>query len=152
LTSAVALLEHPVAELVTVTLYVPDALTTGFAVVLPETIAGPDQLNSVPPDVATERTTDVVVHVSVPPVAVAPGGVVVSLTSAVAVLVHPLAEFVTVTVYVPEEDTVGLPVVLPETMPGPAQLNPVPLVVPADKTTVVDEHVSVPPVALAPGA
>jgi len=76
LTAAVAVLVHPVAEFVTVTLYVPLELTTGFEVVLPETMPGPDQLKSVPLVVATERTTDVVVHVSVPPLVVAPGGVV----------------------------------------------------------------------------
>jgi len=63
-----------------------------------------------------------------------------------------LAEFVAVTVYVPDELTVGLAVVLPETIPGPAQLNPVPLVVDAERTTDVVVHVSDPPVVLAPGA
>ena len=89
---------QPFAEFVTVTVYVPDELTLGFAVVLPETMPGPAQLKPVPVVVAPERTTDVVVQVSVPPVADAPGGTVVWLTSAVAVLVQPLAEFVTVTV------------------------------------------------------
>ena len=59
---------------------------------------GPAQLKPVPVVVAAERTTDVVVQVSVPPVALAPGGVTVALTGAVAVLVQPFAEFVTVTV------------------------------------------------------
>ena len=40
----------------------------------------------------------------------------------------------------------------PETIPRPAQLKPVPVVVAADKTTEVVVQVSVPPVALAPGA
>ena len=70
------MLVHPFALLVTVTVYVPDALTLGFAVVLPETIPGPDQLKPVPDVVAAERTTDVVVQVSVPPVADAPGACV----------------------------------------------------------------------------
>ena len=70
----------------------------GFAVVLPEEMPGPVQLKPVPDAVDAERTTDVVVQVSVPPVALAPGGVLFSFTSAVAVLVQPLAEFVTVTV------------------------------------------------------
>ena len=74
-----------------------------------------------------------------------------SFTNAVAVLVHPFAEFVAVTVYVPLALTDGLAVVPPETMPAPAQLNPVPLVVAAERTTDVVVHVSVPPVALAPG-
>jgi hypothetical protein len=43
-TNAVAVLVHPLAELVTVTVNVPLALTLGFAVVLPETIPAPDQL------------------------------------------------------------------------------------------------------------
>jgi hypothetical protein len=150
-TSADAVLMHPVAELVTVTVYVPEELTVGLADVPPETIPGPAQLKSVPVVVVAERTTDVVVHVSVPPVALAPGGVIVEPTDAVAVLVHPFAELVTVTVYVPDELTVGLAVVPPDAMPGPAQLNPVPFVVAAERTMDVDAHVSVPPVALAPG-
>ena len=67
-------------------------------------------------------------------------------------LVQPLAEFVAVTVYVPLALTVGLAVVPPEAMPGPAQLNPVPLVVATERATDVVAHVNVPPVALAPGA
>ena len=39
-----------------------------------------------------------------------------------------------------------------DTIPGPAQLNPVPVVVDAESTTVVVAQVSVPPVALAPGS
>ena len=76
MTSAVAVLVQPFAEFVTVTVYVPDELTTGLAPLPPETIPGPAQLNAVPVVVAAERTTDVVVQVSVPPVAEAPGGVV----------------------------------------------------------------------------
>ena len=75
MTSAVASLVQPLAELVTVTVNVPDSLTVGLAVVPPETIPGPAQLKPVPVDVDAERTIDVVVQVSVPPVAVAPGGV-----------------------------------------------------------------------------
>ena len=62
-----------------------------------------------------------------------------------------MAEFVTITVYVPDELTLGFAVVPPETMPGPAQLKPVPLVVDAERTTEVVEQLRVPPVALAPG-
>jgi len=76
----------------------------------------------VPVVVDAERTTDVVVQVNVPPVAAAPGGTTVAFTGAVAVLVQPFAEFVTVTVYVPVELTLGFAVVPPETIPGPAQL------------------------------
>jgi len=75
-----------------------------------------------------------------------------SRTRAVAVLVHPFAELVTVTVYVPASLTVGLAVVPPETMPGPAQLNSFPDVVAAESTTDGSAHVIAPPVALAPGA
>ena len=73
MTDAVAVFVQPLAELVRVTVYVPLELTLGFAVGPPETIPGPAQLKSVPLVVAPERTTDVVVHVSVPPVALAPG-------------------------------------------------------------------------------
>ena len=149
-TDAVAVLVHAVALFVTVTVYVPVELTVGFAVVPPETIPGPAQLNPVPPP-AAERTTEVVVHVSVPPVALAPGPTPVKFTEAVAVLEQPVAELPTVTVYVPVALTVGLAVVPPETTPGPAQLNPVPLEVAAERTTDVTEHVNDPPVALAPG-
>jgi len=152
LTNAVAVLVQPFAEFVTVSVYVPEELTVGLAVVPPETMPGPAQLKPVPDVVAPERTTDVVVQVSVPPVALAPGGVVRAFTKAVAVLVHPLAELVTVTVYVPAELTLGFAVVPPETIPGPAQLKPVPDVVAAERTTDVVVQVSVPPVALAPGA
>ena len=63
-----------------------------------------------------------VVQVRFPPVVLAPGGEIVCVTNAVAVLVQPLAEFVTVTVYVPDELTTGLAPLPPETIPGPAQL------------------------------
>ena len=76
----------------------PEALTVGVAVVPPETIPVPAQLKLVPVVVAAESETEVVVQVKVPPVALAPGAVVFKFTSAVAVLVHPFAEFVTVTV------------------------------------------------------
>ena len=64
----------------------------------PETIPDPAQLKLVPDVVDAESDTDVVVQVSVPPVAPAPGGVLFKSTEAVAVLVQPFAEFVTVTV------------------------------------------------------
>ena len=151
LTNAEAVLVQPFAELVTVTVYVPDELTVGLAVVPPEAIPGPAQLKSVPVVVAADRMTAVVVQVSVPPVALAPGVVTFLFTDAVAVLAQVVAEFVTVTVYVPVELTVGFAVLPPETMPGPAQLKDVPVVVAADSTTEVVVQVSVPPVALAPG-
>lgn len=129
----------------------PAELTVGFDVVPPETIPGPAQLKPVPPVVAADRTTDVVVQVSVPPVVLAPGGATLLLTCAVAVVVQPFTEFVTLTVYVPDELTVGFAVVPPEIIPGPAQLKPVPDVVAAERTTDVVVQVNVPPVALAPG-
>jgi hypothetical protein len=140
-----------VAEFVAVTVYVPDAVTVGLAVVPPDAMPGPAQLKPVPDEVAAERTTDVVVQVRVPPVALAPGSVPLEVTSVVAVLVQPLAEFVTVTVYVPAAFTVGLAVVPAERTPGPAQLKLAPLVVVAERTVVLEAHVRVPPVALAPG-
>ena len=82
----------------TVAVYVPVELTLGFAVVPPETIPGPAQLKPVPEVVAAEITTDVVIQVNVPPVALAPGGVTILMTCVVAVVVQPFAEFVTVTV------------------------------------------------------
>ena len=75
----------------------PEALATGVAVLPPETIPGPAQLKLVPVVVAAERVTVVVWHVNVPPVALAPGGVVFVFTRADAELVQPFAEFVTVT-------------------------------------------------------
>ena len=76
----------------------PEALTTGVAVLPPETIPGPLQLKLVPVVVAPESETDVVVQVKVPPVALAPGGVVFASTRADAELVQPLVGSSTVTV------------------------------------------------------
>ena len=150
-TEAVAVLVHPLLVLVTVTVNVPVELTRGFAVLPPDTIPVPDQLNTVPPP-AAESTTNVVVQVSVPPVALAPGGARFGTTEAVAVLVSPLVESVTVTIWLPVELTLGLAVLPPLTMPGPDQLK---LTLgaddAADRTTDVVVHVSIPPVALAPG-
>ena len=98
MTRAVAVLVQPLAELVTVTVYVPDSLTVGLAVVSPDIIPGPAQLKLVPLLVDAESMTDVVVQVSVPPDALAPGVIAPSIARAVAVLVHPFVEFVTVTV------------------------------------------------------
>jgi hypothetical protein len=150
-TDAVAVLVQPLALPITVTVNVPVADTLGLAVVPPETIPVPAQLNVVPEVGAAESTTEVVVQVSVPPVALAPGGVLFSFTDAVAVLVHPFALLVTVTVKVPEDDTLGYAVVPPETIPEPDQLNVAPQVGAADNTTEVVVQVSTPPVAPAPG-
>ena len=126
-------------------------LTVGLAVVPPETMPGPAQLNVFPAEISAEITTDVVVHVSVPPVTPASGGVLLRPTSAVAVLVQPFAVLVTVTVNVPEAVTVGFAVLPFALMPDPLQLNPVPNVDAAERSTEVVVQVSVPPVALAPG-
>jgi hypothetical protein len=105
------------------------------------------------PDVdEAERMTDVVPHVRVPPLALAPGGVVFELTDAVAVLTHPFTEFVTVTVYMPAELTVGFAVDPPETIPGPAHEKLVPDVVDPERTTDEVAQVIVPPEAFASGA
>jgi hypothetical protein len=56
--------------------------------------------------------------------------VIFSPTLALAVLVHPFAVFVTVTVYVPGTVTVGFCCV-ELNPPGPLQLNAFPVVVPA---------------------
>jgi len=99
-------LVQPFAEFVTVNVYVPTLHTVGFwsAEVNHH---GPDQLKPVPPVVAPDITMHVDAQVNVPPVALAPGGVLFSLTPAVAVLVQPFAEFVTVSVYVPDAHTCG---------------------------------------------
>lgn len=117
----------------------------------PETTPGPAQLNVVPDPELAESVIHVVVQVSVPPVALAPGGFRSSLTNAVAVLVQPFAELVTVTVNVPVALTLGFALPPPETMPVPDQLNTLPDVELAESTTHVVVQVSVPPVALALG-
>ena len=129
----------------------PDALTLGVAVAPPETMPGPLQLKLVPDVVAPESEIDVVVQFNVPPVALAPGGVMFEFTRAEAELVQPLAEFVVVNVYVPVALTVGVAVDPPETMPGPLQLKLVPEVVAPESAIDVVVQVKVPPVALAPG-
>src|SRR4030065_17341 len=60
---------------------------------------------------------DVVVHVSILSApAFAFGGVLLRVTAATSVAVHPLTGFVTVSVYVPAALTVGVAVVAPDTM------------------------------------
>ena len=76
LTAAVAVLVQPFAEFVIVTVNVPEHVTLGFALFGLTMKHGPDQLKLVPDVVEAERTTDVVVQVNVPPVALAPGGAV----------------------------------------------------------------------------
>jgi len=66
--------------------------------VVDPTIPGPLQLNVTPGvEELAEMVIDVLAQLSVPPVALAPGGTI-WFTEAVAVLVQPPAEVVTVTV------------------------------------------------------
>ena len=90
-------------------------------------------------------------QVSVPPVALAVGGVIFSVTDAVALAVQPLAVLVTVTVYTPGVSTTGLCTV-DVNPPGPVQLYV------GDGAFVVTEIVSIvtvqvsnPPVVVALG-
>ena len=59
----------------------------------------------------------------VPPVACAPGSVVLAVTTAASVAVHPVCAFITVRTYVPAAFTVTSSVPPPDTMPGPLQLK-----------------------------
>jgi len=91
---------------VTVSVYVPAALTVGVAVVAPDTIFPPPLAThaKVAPGVveAPSRAMDVVVHVStLSAPAFTFGGALFRVTSATSVAVHPLTGFVTVSVYVP---------------------------------------------------
>ena len=76
----------------------PVALTLGVAVAPPDAMPGPLQLKLVPDVVAPESETEVVVQVSDPPVALAPGGVAFAFTRAVAELVQPVFGSITLTV------------------------------------------------------
>lgn len=119
---------HPFAGSVTVNVYVPAVFTVGVAVLPPETIPGPDQLN-VAPLVEEEpfRLTVTAEQLNVCEVpAFAFGAVVFEFTIACAVAVHPFAGSETVTVYVPAAFTVGVAVFPPEIIPGPVQLNVAP--------------------------
>ena len=63
------------------------------------------------------------IHVKVPVVdAVAFGAPALKATEVVAVLTHPFAGSVTVTVYAPAALTVAVAVLAPETIPGPVQV------------------------------
>ena len=106
-TLAVAVLVQDVVEFVTVTVYVPDELTVGFAVNPPETMPGPAQLKFVPEVEVADKIVVVIVQVIEPPVALAPGALVSSETSAMLLAEHPPDDVVTVTVYTPEAFTVG---------------------------------------------
>src|SRR5262249_47183594 len=119
-TSAVAVPVH--LPFVTVTVYVPVALTVGVAVAPPDTMPGPLQLNPAPgKSVEAERVADVVVLVRLPPVALAATAAKFESTRAAAVPVQPLVGSTTLTMYVPVALTVGVAVLPPETIPGPDQ-------------------------------
>ena len=101
------------------------------------------------PSVDTPRVTLALWQVTCPPVALTDGAVVSSVTVAVAVAVHPLAD-ATVTVYVPGALTAGLASLEANPL-GP--VHPVIVaVVAADSVTELVTHVIVPPVAVADGA
>jgi len=76
LTEAVAVLVQPL-EPVTVTVYVPDAHTCGFCDVELK-YPGSAQLKPVPEVVEPDKVMHVDAQVNVPPVALAPGGVLFS--------------------------------------------------------------------------
>jgi hypothetical protein len=134
---------HPFAGSVTVTVYVPTALTLGLAVVEPDTIPAPVQLNVAPAvDDEPFRTTEDAEQLSVCDApALAFGAVALELTATVDVAVQPFPGSVTVTVYVPAAFTVGAAVVPPDTTPGPAQpkLAPAVEVEPLSVTEAVEQ-------------
>ena len=112
-TTATSVAVHPLTGFVTVSVYVPAALTVGVAVVAPDTIFPPPLATQpkVTPGVVEvpSRAMDVVVHVSILSApAFAFGGVLFRVTSATSVAVHPLTGFVTVSVYVPAASTIGV--------------------------------------------
>jgi hypothetical protein len=121
---------HPLAGSVTVKVYVPAALTVGVAVVPPETIPGPDQLNVAPAvDEEPFNEVDGEEHEIVTVLPAFEFGVAeFEFTAAVLVDVHPFEGSVTDKVYVPAVLIVGVAVVPPETIPGPDQLKVAPAV------------------------
>src|SRR3972149_2242185 len=120
-TSATSVAVHPFAGLVTVSVYVPAASTSGVAEVAPETMCPPAlafQLKGAP-GVLDEpaRLICVTTHVrTLSGPASTFGGVTSEVTSATSVAVHPFAGLVTVSVYVPAASTSGVAVAAPETM------------------------------------
>lgn len=149
-TSTCEVAVHPFAGSVQVSVYVPAALTVGVAVVPPEVIPGPPQLNVAP--LVEEDPFNVALAVEQFIVCAVPafafGAVVFEFTIACAVAVHPFEGSVTVTVYVPAAFTVGVAVFPPDVIPGPAQLNVAPPV-PDDPFSMtedaVQERLCVPP-------
>jgi hypothetical protein len=97
-TVATAVAVQPLAGLVTTTIYVPDVVTVGFCW-LELKLLGPDQ-EKVTPDVVELADNDIVVFIQVntPPVALAVGGTISSVTVAVVELVQPVTTSVMVTV------------------------------------------------------
>ena len=106
---------------VTITLYVPPALTTGLAVVAPLTMLGPDQLY-VPPPPPVSVELGLLQSKLLLELAVGLGGVVFWLTTTTLVFAVQPFPPVTVKLYVPPALTTGLAVVAPLTIPGPDQL------------------------------
>lgn len=139
LTTTCAVAEHPLEGSVTVSVYVPAALTVGVAVFPPEIIPAPVQLNVAPPVVEDPFSiTEVVEQSSVCELpAFALGTLDEAFTTTWLPAVHPFDGSVTVSVYVPAEFTEGVAVFPPETIPGPAQLNVAPAV--ADEPFSVTE-------------
>ena len=121
LTDTVVVAVHPLFGSVTVTVYVPAALTVGVAVVPPLVIPAPVQLNVAPLVVELALIVPLdAAHVSVKdPPAVTAGAVVLLVTPTVVVDVHEVAGSVTVTVYVPTAFTVAVALEPPLTIPGP---------------------------------
>jgi hypothetical protein len=120
-TKTTSVIKHPLAGLVTVTVYVPAAFTSGVAVIAPETMFPPLLAihEKVAPAVVDEplKANEVTVQVNILSApAFAFGTVLFNVTKTTSVAVHPLIGLVTVNVYVPAAFTVGVAVVLPETM------------------------------------
>src|SRR4030065_353303 len=123
-TSATSVAVHPLTGFVTVSVYVPAALTVGVAVVAPDTIFPPPLAThaKVTPGVVEvpSRAMDVVVQVSILSApAFTFGGVLFRVTSATSVAVHPLTGFVTVSVYVPAAPKVRVAGFVPVAMCPP---------------------------------
>ena len=127
-------LVQPLLGSVTVSVYVPGALTVGVALAPPLSIVPSDvaQLNVAPLVVELPaKVTVVVVHVSsIGEPALQFGGVISSVTTTSHVLVQPLLGSVTVNVYVPGALTVGVALDPPLSIVPPVvlQLNVAPVV------------------------
>jgi len=102
----------------------------GVEVAPPAVMDGPDQ-EKVAPGVVDDpaRLTEVVVQVNTISIPAFELGIpTLPVTEVVPDAVHPFAGLVAVIVYVPATLTVGVQVVPPETIPGPAQVQVAPAV------------------------